>query len=132
MKSRLYKLGKPIVVTFETNAGMVYSETAGKYVQADGEPVTLEVFLKLTASARYGSERPGPEVGQTERVMQIVGTSGNLALKLPDALKAGDTGTFTDMGKKQTLKLGNLTPKQIPDVSDVLGYKYLVTISAVG
>lgn len=64
--------------------------------------------------------------------MQIVGTSGDLPLKLPDTLKAGDTGTFTDMGKKQTLKLGNLTPKQIPDVSDVLGYKYLVTISAVG
>lgn len=52
MKSEIYDdLGTPIAVTFETGE-MAHNPDKGRYELTPGSTVVLEVFLKLTASAR--------------------------------------------------------------------------------
>ncbi len=106
-------------------AGRTPCET-GTYSPPVGENVVLEVFLLRDRTPREGNEREGLEVSRSSRLMQIVGTVGDAPLKLPDILKAGDAGTFTEMGQKQTLTLGSLIPAQIADVADDLGWTYAV------
>ncbi len=131
MESSIIALSTPVVVTFAPTV-KVYDPVTGTYSPPVGENVVLEVFLLRDRNPREGNEREGLEVSRSSRLMQIVGTVGDAPLKLPDTLKAGDTGTFTEMGQKQTLTLGSLVPAQIPDVADDLGWLYSVSVELVG
>ncbi len=131
MKSSIYSLSTPLTVTFAPTV-KVYNPDTGTYTAPEGGNVVLEVFLLRNRTPREGNEREGLEVSRSSRLMQIVGTVGDAPLKLPDTLKAGDTGTFTEMGQKQTLTLGSLVPPQISDVADDLGWTYAVSLESVG
>lgn len=130
MESSIYSLSTPVTVTFAPSR--VYNPETGTYTASEGGSVLLEVFLLRDTKPREGNEREGLEVSRSSRLMLIVGTIGDAPLKLPDTLKAGDTGTFTEMGQKQTLTLGSLVPPQIADVADDLGWVFSVSVESVG
>ncbi len=132
MESSIISLSTPVVVTFPPTGQKVYDPETGTYSPPTGENVVLEVFLLRDRTPREGNEREGLEVSRSSRLMLIVGTVGGAPLKLPGTLKAGDTGTFTEMGQKQTLTLGSLVPPQIADVADDVGWTYAVTLESVG
>ena len=131
MESSIISLSTPLTVTFAPTV-KVYDPETGTYSPPVGENVVLEVFLLRDRSPREGNEREGLEVSRSSRLMQIVGTAGDAPLKLPGTLKAGDTGTFTEMGQTQTLTLGSLVPAQIVDVADDVGWLYSVSVELVG
>lgn len=105
MQSSIHSLSTPVTVTFQPSK--VYDPETGKYTAPVNSLIILEVFLLRDSGSRTGTERPGLEEERAERFMQIVGTEGDAPLKLPATIKAGDTGTFTELGKSR--RLGSAT-----------------------
>ena len=134
MQSDIYDLVERHTLVLELEAGEApkplfdrKSDTMVFPPPLNPKTATFEVALFIAGQGnRAAAEQPTLERNQNNLIMQIVGSEGAAPLKLPEGVNAGDSAEVTILGRSGRLEVLPLSPPQIPEVSDEMGWLYNV------